>query len=378
MSADPQEQARIAEEASLWLERIERTITREEASALRKWLKPKLHRELIVDRCKRWHGPEILSVLAELVPVEHLTDRVERHYGKVLLFICLAVSGIALATVVIAVSKIRPRWDAQGNPMRAEVSAATAVGERKKLELPDRGWILLNTATQLEVQFEPRSRDVLLQRGEIMIEATSSSSRSFRVLAGVRTLVIADGVARFGVRRVDDGTLELTVLAGRVTASAGSREANMPAALLRERVTYGEESFHAGQAARLGSGWQRVWSAPPDEIARRTAWQAGVVVFDNEPLEDALLELQRYVRVRFVCADDRVRHLRISGTFDAGDVGAVRRYLRDRLAIESHTDAKESVILMPLDRDRPRRDLRIDDERPRNETVAVLPRLLPG
>ncbi|HKE93743.1 MAG TPA: hypothetical protein VKB34_05515, partial [Povalibacter sp.] len=91
--------ARIAEEASAWLEKIERAISAEEGRALRAWLKPPVHREIIVDRCKRWHGPEILAVLGELIPVEALHERVERQYGRVLLAICLGVSGIALITV---------------------------------------------------------------------------------------------------------------------------------------------------------------------------------------------------------------------------------------------------------------------------------------
>ena len=80
---------RIVEEAARWLEKIERTISREEAQALRAWLKGPGHRDTIIDRCKRWHGPEILAVLGELIPVEKLADRVEKHYGRMVLGIFL-------------------------------------------------------------------------------------------------------------------------------------------------------------------------------------------------------------------------------------------------------------------------------------------------
>src|SRR5687768_7455940 len=102
------EQARISEEAANWLEKIERTIGPEEAQALRAWLKLKAHREAIVERCKRWHGPEILAVLGELVPLENFEERVERQYGRLLLGIGMAVTGIATITVLTALARTMP------------------------------------------------------------------------------------------------------------------------------------------------------------------------------------------------------------------------------------------------------------------------------
>src|SRR3954465_12749644 len=101
MALDPAQEAVIAEQASIWLEKIERTLSPEEGQALRRWLKASsVHRDLLIDRCKRWHGPEILAVLGELVSVEHLSDRIEKHYGRMVLAIVMGISGISLATVV--------------------------------------------------------------------------------------------------------------------------------------------------------------------------------------------------------------------------------------------------------------------------------------
>src|SRR5262245_7456560 len=106
----------IDEQAARWLEAIERSLKPTEVKALRAWLSVAAHRDAIVSRCKLWHGPEVLAVLSELVPVESMRERVERHYGRMVLAIFLGVSGIGFATVVIAVSKILPGKDPNGNP----------------------------------------------------------------------------------------------------------------------------------------------------------------------------------------------------------------------------------------------------------------------
>lgn len=48
--------ARAVEEAAMWLEKLERTLRPTESAQLREWLKVRLHREVIVERCKLWQS----------------------------------------------------------------------------------------------------------------------------------------------------------------------------------------------------------------------------------------------------------------------------------------------------------------------------------
>ena len=56
-------------EASLWLARLERGLQAREGALLRQWLKEPTRRNAIVDTAKLYHGPDIVAVLAQMVPV---------------------------------------------------------------------------------------------------------------------------------------------------------------------------------------------------------------------------------------------------------------------------------------------------------------------
>lgn len=348
MTASTQEEqrARIDEEASMWLEKLERTITVDESRALREWLRCAAHRQIIVERCKLWHGPEILAVLSKLVPVTSLSQRIERQYGRIVLGIFLGVSGIGFATVVIAVSKIWPGRDELGNPLRAEASAHTAIGERKTLALPDGGSIVLNTTTHLLLSYGPHSRDVTLLRGEAMFDAKDDPARPFRVFAGTRRFMVETGGARFNVRRYSRERIELAVLSGRVSAAPSRSAGPLPPALLRAGVSSGAHVFNPSEGGMLGTGWQSTWSLPPHEMRKRTAWQTGVMIFEKEPLDDAVHEIERYSTTHFAFASDELRGIRLSGEFGTGDVEGVLRHLYQRFKIDARRKADGTIVLV--------------------------------
>ena len=56
-------------EASLWLARLERGLQAREGALLRQWLQEPARRDAIVDTAKLYHGPDIVAVLAQMVPV---------------------------------------------------------------------------------------------------------------------------------------------------------------------------------------------------------------------------------------------------------------------------------------------------------------------
>jgi transmembrane sensor len=344
MSEPQQELAGAAEDASMWLEKLERTITPDEGKALRQWLKSSVHRELIVDRCKRWHGPEILAVLGELVPVETFAAKVERHYGRMVLAIMMSIAGIGLATVVVAVSKVLPGSDAHMNPRRAEATLVTGVGERKHIPLPDGGSIVLNTATQVLLSYVPQSRNITVLRGEAMIDAKFDPLRPFIVSAGARHFEVEEGGARFNVRRLEADRVELTVIEGKVNANETLSRSSLTPALIRARVKYGAHTFHSAEGGILGNGWQSTWDLRPDEMERRTCWQQGVLFFDHEPVEDVLHELERYTDTRFVFDSDELRMRRFSATLRVDDVDGALQRLRKQFGIEWRRDGNRVLL----------------------------------
>ena len=91
---------KISNEAAVWLARLERGLLAEEGLTLRAWLSRPAHREAIVDAAKLWHGPDIIAVLAELVPVGFGPQSAPQakprlRSGNVLIALCVALVTLA-------------------------------------------------------------------------------------------------------------------------------------------------------------------------------------------------------------------------------------------------------------------------------------------
>src|SRR3954469_2333612 len=84
------------EDVTRWLARIERGLRADEGVQLREWLKNKANRTQILDAARLWHGPEILAVLAGLVPQTELTvkkSQVRQRFNTILGWSTLVIVG---------------------------------------------------------------------------------------------------------------------------------------------------------------------------------------------------------------------------------------------------------------------------------------------
>jgi len=269
MSATTDDSARVTEEAAQWLEAIERTLKSNESAALRRWLHVSAHRKTIVDRCRLWHGPEVLAVLQELVPVETFARRVERQYGRIGLAFFLGMSGITFITVLIAASKLWSRTEEAWTFQRADADFRTGADERRTIKLPDGSFVVLGVNTHVLLSYRPQHRELVLLKGEALVSVVMDPQRDFSLHAGVRALSVDSHGARFKVRRsVAVDYIELAVIEGRVTAGESRGPTALTPQLLRARATTGAQVFVAGEAARLGAGWQLAWMESREESDR--------------------------------------------------------------------------------------------------------------
>jgi transmembrane sensor len=58
----------------------------------------------------------------------------------------------------------------------------TAVGEQRRIELPDGSSVYLNTRSQVRIRYSAHQRDVELTAGEALFDVKGGTSRPFRVL----------------------------------------------------------------------------------------------------------------------------------------------------------------------------------------------------
>jgi transmembrane sensor len=331
------------EEVTRWLARLERGLRGDEGTQLREWLKNKANRAQILDAARLWHGPEIVAVLSGLVPQAELVVRKPGHrrrFNKILGWSTLIlIVGVGVAAMA---GLVKLPFD-DGRLYAERGVYATSIGERRDVTLPDHTLITLNTGSKLSVDYSTASREVYLARGEATFQVAPDVSRPFIVRAGMRRFQ-ATGT-RFNVRVITPELTELTVTDGSVKVMDAPPRLPETPAQRRATLLYGETTVQALETAQVEPGFQSVSPIDASEADARLAWQRGLIIFEDESLQDALAEIDRYTTTRFVLADEKVRLVRIDGSFRTGDVDTLLVLLRDKFRVDSKRDAQGRVVL---------------------------------
>lgn len=185
----------------------------------------------------------------------------------------------------------------------------TAVGERSNITLSDGSSVVLNTNSRVEIRFTPEQRNVRLLAGQAWFQVAKNPSRPFVVEAGNRR-VTALGTA-FDVRLDSHDSVQVTLAEGKVSVepilSPLARLISAPP--MPELLVAGE--------ALIASDDAPVEKRKAD-VAKVVSWRQGQVVFDNDTLEEAIAEINRYSATRIELADPALGQLRVSGVFKAG------------------------------------------------------------
>jgi transmembrane sensor len=341
------------EEASMWLGRLERGLRPEEAPALRAWLKERVNRAVILDTARLFHSPDILALLIPAGP-EPTEPRSWKSYLPGLMQLTVATL-LALWIVTGATPRMHmTRWThLQGSRVIPSAISArgryfTEVGERGELQLADGSHVTLNTNTRLVVAFGPSLRNVIVPSGEASFHVAPDRNRPFRVLAGHRNFEALG--TNFNVRVLTPDDVEITVTEGnvRVFYSQPSVEDSAAMARLHDNMTLDDTTIGALETALVEPGLQFVRKIQANEADTLLAWHQGLIYFQGATLEDALAEVDRYTRTQFVLADQKLRNVRIGGSFRTGDVEGLLHALRQDFRIDSRRDAQGRVVLTAL------------------------------
>jgi len=186
----------------------------------------------------------------------------------------------------------------------------TSVGERSTVTLSDGSSVVLNTNTQVNIRFSPRARHVRLLSGQAWFQVARNASRPFVVEAGNQR-VVALGTA-FDVRLEDhQGTVQVTLMEGRVSVEPIQ---SLFANLIDSRPPVAE--LAPGEALTATA------KEPPRkqraDISKVSSWRQGQVVFNNDRLDTAIAELNRYTSSQIELSDPSLASLKVSGVFYAG------------------------------------------------------------
>ncbi len=195
------------------------------------------------------------------------------------------------------------------------VRYVSGIGEVRRIALEDGSTLVLNTDTEVTVQFSQQQRNIRLLRGEALFDVAHDRSRPFVVVAN-GTAVRAVGT-EFAVR-MESTQVDVTVTEGVVEVANSPPGIGMAAspdsAVDAKRVTAHERIVVArARAPQISS----IAAAVAD---RQLAWREGMVSFDGESLQTAVAEINRHNRRQIVVEDPALAAKPIVGVFRATDL----------------------------------------------------------
>jgi len=216
---------------------------------------------------------------------------------------------------------------------------STGVGERRVIILDDGSVVSLDARSRLSVRYSARERRLELHRGQARFDVAHDPSRPFSVTARQHT-VVATGTA-FNIDLLAP-EMRVTLIEGRVLVLP--EKATLPRA--RAPASGQQVELRAGQAL-VARKDQKVEIVAKADLNQATSWQQGQLVFNDEPLGQAVERVSRYTEQKITVGDADAAAIPVSGTFNAGDAKAFLEAVSEFLPVRVVTGA-DGVILQSI------------------------------
>ncbi|MEW9306215.1 FecR family protein [Labrys neptuniae] len=243
-----------------------------------------------------WHGIRLAG------------DKVQRN-ARAKLTRRAVLGGVAIGGLAVAGSSL----------LRQHLFAdhSTGAGERATITLPDGSTALLNGDTALNVSFDAAHRHLELLAGQALFQVRPDAGRPFVVAANGGQARAVGTVFDVDIRSQE---VVVTVVEGQVDVTAGAGPGTGVLAAADQRVRY-------------GTGRQP-FAAEPVDAESETAWRRGKLIFNQRPLGDVVVEIERQRRGRIVITSARLQSLEVTGVFELADPESVLSTLEATLPVK--------------------------------------------
>jgi transmembrane sensor len=219
------------------------------------------------------------------------------------------------------------------------------VGQQRNVTLIDGSIVTLNTNTILETDLTRRVRQLYLRKGEAHFQVAHDRSRPFLVHAG-DAVVRAVGT-EFKVRLRTDQHVDVVVNEGRVEVQAPAIPQQAPDVRNRPASLTTVRALSAGEQFSTASADYAIVPVSQQQLSSELAWREGAIIFDGQPLSQAVSEIERYTDARIVVSDSRVAALRVGGRFRTDDVQGFLDGLQAALPVTIRRTADGLVYVDP-------------------------------
>ncbi len=343
---DFSEQGSIDDQAARWVARLD---VDEPAVAtlaeFKRWINQSPeHRQAYEEYIELWDS---MNVAADLVPPSR-QRRTESGFTP------MARPWLAVASVML-VALLSFQWLSSSG----EEVYVTAIGEQRSFTLADGSTALLNTNTQVAVRYSGERRLIQLIKGEAHFAVQHDGERPFEVYAG-QGLVRAVGTAFSVYLRPDDvevvvteGVVEIDAVpaqsaSGEIAGEPKSGASSSPSANSGQIEAPPQPRVRAGAFATYDRHTAKhVLLAEMEKLEQKTAWQQGLLMFENEPLENVVAEVGRYTTTKILIPEERVRQLKVDGHFKVSDTEAMFEALKISFGIETE-EVSDGLIYLVL------------------------------
>lgn len=327
------------DQASEWIARLDRQLSSEEKLALQAWIAEHPdNQSILLEMAALWDKMDSLQRLASLFP-EHKTNLSPISYRH----LASAASIVLLTLGLWFAWYITTKTPQNASP---DFVYQTDIGEQSTVTLQDGTQMVLNTNTQVLVNYSQSARLLTLLQGEVYVEVTRDPARPLSVIAG-DNYVQAVGTA-FNVEINNDQAIELVVIEGKVKVGIHqgvTTTRSTPSTARPEQ----EKLLVAGESLLMNDTTEPVKTVSNDDIEVKLSWRRGNLIFRGESLEDAVREIERYTSVEFVFMDEDLKKVRVAGLFRAGDVDGLLATLRENFNIVYQYTNDQKVELDSLD-----------------------------
>ncbi|MDR3508957.1 MAG: FecR domain-containing protein [Caulobacteraceae bacterium] len=331
--------ANIEEAAARWaLLRTNGRLSQTQSAELEHWIaRSDQHAEAFADAARALELVKVHAGSQHIVSMraDALAERGERlsHGVK------LGVGALLAATLALAVfGASQPGLRDLARQALSAVAPQTAeyqtgVGERATISLPDGSVATLDTQSEFRVDYTIGERGVRLLRGQALFEVAKHRNIPFRVYANGQRITAVG--TKFNVRLLDRG-LKLTLVEGRVRVDRASP--TLPGAITpTTELAAGEVlEAHNGAAATVRM----------TDTSRDISWPSGLLIFQDETLDTAVTEMNRYATVPIRIDGRFGGQYRVSGVFKTGDPERFARAMTEVFPLSlTHGSSGEPVLV---------------------------------
>ncbi len=315
--------------------------TADDIVAFRAWLaQGDPYREAYHRLAALWGALDRLDDLEEIPMSTKNTPSIRTALSETLLSRRSGLVGIA-ASVAAAVCVGVVLQTNTENDYKFNSTYATKLGERQTVTLPDGSEVILNTNSEIEVEFNVNERLVFLKRGEAFFDVESDPTKPFSVFAS-GAAVKAVGTA-FTVRLREE-KVDVTVSEGRVALYAATKE-SVDRPFASKPIEASFLQITAGQKAVFREKIETLEHVQPSAMKRKLSWREGMLAFSGDPLFEMVDEVSRYTDVQIDIEGEELRLLPVAGYFAAGEVESMLEALTLMADIEvEYVNAKRITL----------------------------------